>query len=277
MKLKIGSLMKVVLALGITLVTAVVIFLVIGKFNGAPAKEATGQNSKAVVAQHQEEKKQEEPKVEKDENGMPKGKWVYLTFDDGPSQYLGQFLDILKKENIKATFFMIGNQIKNPALQENVKRAVKEGNYVGAHSMTHDNPTLYDKKQFVPEMKETLSLIHDVTGEDAKLVRAPYGSTYLKGKIPIESVVDAGIKMWDWNIDTEDWKVESRNQDPNKILENIKKDTNKNFEVVLMHEKRTTLEKLPEVIKYFRDKGYQFGVYNGADHIPYHWLKDDRL
>lgn len=150
----------------------------------------------------------------------PKGKVVYLTIDDGPTQYLGQFLDILEEHNVKATFFMQGSNLINTSLQDEVKRVVKEGHYIGAHSMTHNYAKLYKNGQFVPEMKETIDLIHTLTGTRPVLVRPPYGSApALENKHIRDEIAAANMKVWDWTVDSNDWELKNN---PRKILENIK-------------------------------------------------------
>nr|WP_026264115.1 polysaccharide deacetylase family protein [Paenibacillus terrigena] len=204
-----------------------------------------------------------------------KGKVVYLTFDDGPSKLTTEFLDLLKEHDIKATFFMQGSQLKRTQFQSDVRRAVQEGHYVGAHSMTHQYKKLYQEKQFVPEMHETLSLIHDITGEKPHLVRPPYGSVPgLAGKQIRDQIAEAGIKLWDWTIDSNDWRLKDQ---PNEIVENIKRGTKSNLEVVLMHEKPQTLEALPDIINFYKQEGYKFAVYDESEHIQMNFLKDDRL
>ncbi|MCZ2969472.1 polysaccharide deacetylase family protein, partial [Acinetobacter baumannii] len=145
----------------------------------------------------------------------------------------------------------------------------------GAHSMTHNSDKLYKKGQFVTEMKETLALIHNITGTTPKLVRPPYGSAPgLKGQDIRNKIVEAGIKVWDWTIDSNDWKLKGN---PQQIIENVKRTTTEDVEVVLMHEKLQTLQALPEIIKFYKEKGYEFGVYNEADHFQLNFQKDQRL
>lgn len=176
-------------------------------------------------------------------------KTVYLTFDDGPSQWTGGFLDVLNEHGIQATFFMQGNKLGQSSLQPDVKRAVEEGHYVGGHSMTHDHTKLYEKRQFVPEMEETLALIHEITGTSPRLVRSPYGSVPgLNDDIILNQVVDADIKVWDWTIDSQDWKFQDK---PEKVLSIIENSTTADVEVVLMHEKEQTLKILPQIITFF--------------------------
>ncbi|PQQ47441.1 polysaccharide deacetylase family protein [Bacillus thuringiensis] len=272
--------MKNILAIFLTFITACVVFLVMTNFNVDFTTRKTKATQHQTVSQPKTQEtatKEDGQAQEKTADGKPVGKWVYLTFDDGPSQYTGQFLDILKKENIKATFFMQGVNLKKTELQENVKRAIKEGHYIGAHSMTHDANKLYKQEQFLPEMKECISIIHDITGKSPTLIRAPYGSApELKKKEKIDQIVNAGLKMWDWTIDSEDWKLKETDS-PSIILDNIQKGTTDDVEVVLMHEKPKTLEELPAIIQFYKEKGYSFGVYNESNHFHVTFTKDPRL
>ncbi|MEI5887858.1 polysaccharide deacetylase family protein [Bacillus albus] len=266
----------VFLTIMILLATSFLMFFIIGKFDSTAAKGANqeGENNQSIMSQSKEIENTK-PKREKRADGKPVGKVVYLTFDDGPSTLTGKFLDVLKENDVKATFFMQGSNLQNASYQENVKRAVKEGHYIGAHSMTHNSDKLYKNGQFVPEMKETLSLIKDITGTNPKLVRPPYGSAPgLKSEEVRNQIVEAGIKVWDWTIDSYDWKLKNN---PSEIVENVKKSTTEDVEVVLMHEKPQTLAMLPEIIKFYKDKGYEFGVYNDADHFHLNFQKDHRL
>lgn len=209
------------------------------------------------------------------EDARPQGKIVYLTFDDGPSQWTGKFLDVLQEQGVKATFFMQGNNLKRTSLQSDVKRAVREGHYVGGHSMTHQYKKLYEQGEFVSEMQETLSLIHELTGENPHLVRPPYGSAPgLNDEQIRDQIADAGIKIWDWTIDSNDWNLKDH---PEQIVENVKQATKVDLEVVLMHEKPQTLQVLPDIIAFYRAAGYEFGVYDDAEHFHLNFQKDHRL
>ena len=258
------------LTLIILITTSLLMFFTIEKFNSAHAKQNKQSETKqSKVVESTKTQKERRP------DGKPIGKVVYLTFDDGPSTLTGKFLDVLKKYNIKATFFMQGSNLQNTSYQENVKRAVKEGNYIGAHSMTHNSDKLYKKGLFVPEMKETLSLIHNITGTNPKLVRPPYGSTPgLKSEEIRNQIVEAGIKVWDWTIDSLDWKLKDN---PNEIIENVKKYTTEDVEVVLMHEKEQTLQVLPSIVDFYKEQGYEFRVYKDSEHFCLNFQKDNRV
>ncbi|EOO28598.1 peptidoglycan N-acetylglucosamine deacetylase [Bacillus cereus BAG1X2-3] len=274
-KKKTNVVTKAILSLGVVLATTFFMFFLIGKWNAIPAKGVANESIKLANTQQQEKKEDTSLAKQKRPDGKPVGKVVYLTFDDGPSELTGEFLDVLKEQNVVSTFFMQGSNLQNTSFQENVKRAVKEGHYIGAHSMTHNSDKLYKKGQFVPEMKETLALIHNITGTTPKLVRPPYGSAPgLKGQEIRNQIVEAGIKVWDWTIDSNDWKLKGN---PQQIIENVKRTTTEDVEVVLMHEKPQTLQALPEIIKFYKEKGYEFGVYNEADHFQLNFQKDQRL
>ncbi|WP_234574153.1 polysaccharide deacetylase family protein [Bacillus cereus] len=274
-KKKTSVVTKAILSLGVVLATTFFTFFLIGKWNSIPAKGVANENIRLANTQEQGKKEDTSLAKQKRADGKPVGKVVYLTFDDGPSELTGKFLDVLKEQHVASTFFMQGSNLQNTGFQENVKRAVKEGHYIGAHSMTHNSDKLYKKGQFVTEMKETLALIHNITGTTPKLVRPPYGSAPgLKGQDIRNKIVEAGIKVWDWTIDSNDWKLKGN---PQQIIENVKRTTTEDVEVVLMHEKLQTLQALPEIIKFYKEKGYEFGVYNEADHFQLNFQKDQRL
>ncbi|HDR4697340.1 polysaccharide deacetylase family protein [Bacillus cereus] len=274
-KKKTNVVTKAILSLGVVLATTFFTFFLIGKWNSIPAKGVANESIQLANTQQQGKKKDTSLAKQKRPDGKPVGRVVYLTFDDGPSELTGKFLDVLKEQHVSSTFFMQGSNLQNTGFQENVKRAVKEGHYIGAHSMTHNSDKLYKKGQFVTEMKETLALIHNITGTTPKLVRPPYGSAPgLKGQDTRNKIVEAGIKVWDWTIDSNDWKLKGN---PQQIIENVKRTTTEDVEVVLMHEKLQTLQALPEIIKFYKEKGYEFGVYNEADHFQLNFQKDQRL
>lgn len=228
------------------------------------------------------EAKEEEPEVIEEEEEvieqvteLPEGKIVYLTFDDGPSQYTETLLAILKEHGVSATFFMQGVNLQKEILQGSVKKAVEEGHYIGAHSMTHDFNKLYKQNQFVPEMLETLQLIADITGTNPKLTRPPYGSAPgLNSKQSREPIVQSDIKVWDWTIDSKDWALSGQ---PGQIVQNIKNETTRDTEVVLMHEKQQTIDALPDIIRFYKEQGYSFVAYHPAHHFSINFQYDDRL
>ncbi|WP_460325621.1 polysaccharide deacetylase family protein [Paenibacillus sp. YSY-4.3] len=204
-----------------------------------------------------------------------KPKVAYLTFDDGPSKYTDDIVAILSEHGIHATFFMIGNQIKD--YEGSLKAASEQGNYIGLHSMTHNKKILYNSgssANFLKEFKKVQGMVEEITGTTPWLIRAPYGSKPQIGKAFSDDIVKAGFKMWDWTIDSKDWKYTNK---PDKIMQEIKRQTHRDVEVILLHEKKQTVETLPQIIQYLTDKGYAFAVYKPEQHFSVNFAGDSRL
>lgn len=255
--------------LAVLCVTALIVCLFIfGKAH--PINE----HQKEEVLENVKAKKQVIKKVPLKE--IPKNeKIVFLTFDDGPSQYTEQLIKVLKEHDIKATFFMQGVNLQNKSLQPIVKKASDQGNYIGSHSMTHDYHKLYVEGKFIQEMKSTQQLIKAITGKHHQLVRAPYGSAPgLKDQAVRKQLAKENIKLWDWNIDSEDWH---RDATPQRILSTIKNETIQNTEVVLMHEKPNTVKALPSIIEFYKSQGYKFAVYGQYKHFEMNFMGDPNL
>lgn len=178
-------------------------------------------------------------------------KVAYITIDDGPSKYTNEILDILKRNDIKATFFMIeGNMQKH---KEEVKNVEEQGHSVGFHSVSHDVKQLYKTPEATLKEFETCNdTFYNITGEVSKLIRLPYGS---KPYMPEEShgILDKnGFLMWDWNLDTEDWRATT-----DKIVSNVLYyGRDKQTLVILMHEKEQTVSALDGMIKVLKERGY---------------------
>lgn len=216
-------------------------------------------------------------------NGPDKDqKEVFLTFDDGPSpNNTPKILDILKENDVHATFFDIGTYIKsNPALQKAVRDELMNGNAVGDHTFDHVYSELYPNNsvnvsEYMKQDNETATLLKDVLGPnfETRILRMPGGymsrKHYNDPNIPAlnEEFDKEHITALDWNTETGD--AESNGQlDTNKLLANMESATKgKNQVIVLMHDagaKVDTVTSLPAVIKYFKDNGYQFKVIENA-------------
>lgn len=202
-------------------------------------------------------------------------KVIYLTFDDGPGKYTEQILDILERYHIHGTFFMIGNQVSG--YKQAVKDTATAGHYVGLHSMSHSKKKLYDSEdsdQFIKEFTQEQKLIKKIIGTAPTLIRAPYGSKPEIGETFRGDIAAAGFKMWDWTVDSKDWKHADK---PELILQEVKRQTHRDTEVILLHEKAQTVEMLPQVIEYLQKKGYAFAVYKPNQHFSVNFDNDPRL
>lgn len=192
---------------------------------------------------------------------------VFLTFDDGPSRKVTpQILDLLKQENIKATFFVLGSRVDlNPDL---VKRAYEEGHYIANHGYTHTYSQIYASIQNVlDEYYSTEDSIKRAIGNDqykSCLFRFPGGSTggkYKEIKIQAKELLKQnGIAHVDWNALTGD--AEGGKRTVEQLISRLNETMGtRNSIVILMHDagdKTTTYEALPQIIQNLRANGYEF-------------------
>lgn len=193
-------------------------------------------------------------------------KRVFLTFDDGPSQSVTPLiLDLLKQENIKATFFVLGNNVRNnPDL---VKREFDEGHYIANHGYSHRYSSIYSSPEAtLEEYNNTEQAIKDALGNQnysSKLFRFPGGSNggyYHDAKQNSKEYLrENGIVHLDWNCLSKD--AEGVNTKESLLQNVIDTAGGKDSVVVLMHDasdKILTYETLTDIINYFRDNGYKF-------------------
>lgn len=148
-------------------------------------------------------------------------KTMYLTFDDGPSEEnTEKVLDILEERGIKATFFLVGENVeKNPEI---ARRIVEEGHTIGIHSNTHDYEMIYtDVDSFVQDFEEAHQIIYEVTGVDAKLFRFPGGSVNAYNEEVSSDIIakmtELGYIYYDWNASLGDAAL---NTTPEGLIEN---------------------------------------------------------
>ena len=194
------------------------------------------------------------------------GKVVYLTIDDGPSEYTDEIIKILNKNNVKATFFMINGNMQ--AYPEQVKNIVENGNKAGFHSVSHDIHKLYVSKTSAKEEFDTnQATFKKITGQTSKVIRLPFGSKPYTPRASYNALVDSGYKLWDWTLDTEDWRSTS-----SQIMENVKKYSSGSDNVVLlMHERKQTVEILDEMIKYLKSEGFEILPIKQSDEARNYW------
>ena len=195
-----------------------------------------------------------------------KEKIAYLTFDDGPTlKATGKILDILKSEDVKATFFVIGKHVKeNPEL---VKRAYDEGHYIANHGYSHDNSKLYSSgENFINEIKNTDIEIGKAIGIEnysSHVFRFPNGymSSVYKSKKQeyVKLLPNIDYTYIDWNCLNKDAEKKYSNYE---LLNNLKQSAkNKGTLVILMHDTSDVNETdlvLKSSIDYLKEQGYMF-------------------
>ncbi|MFE8701768.1 polysaccharide deacetylase family protein [Cytobacillus sp. FJAT-54145] len=182
-------------------------------------------------------------------------KVAYLTIDDGPTIYTGQLLDVLKKYNAKATFFMLNNRMI--LHQGDVRRMIVEGHAVGSHSVTHDVNKIYaSANSVVSEMVTTRNTIKKITGVNSNLMRVPYGSIpYMKSSYR-DAVKKQGLIMWDWNIDSLDWKYKGSKYVDHTMSQIYKQEEKGNTPYILIHDLKSTIDHLPKLLSTLTKEGY---------------------
>lgn len=193
-------------------------------------------------------------------------KRVFLTFDDGPSKKVTTaILDVLKQENVKATFFLLGSRVE--LYPEIVKRQYDEGHYLASHGYSHVYSQLYASPQSVlDEHNKCMAAIRNAIGEqeyNSHLFRFPGGYTggkYAQIKEEADLLLEQNeILHVDWNALTADSAGATTTEE---FIAELEKTVPKyNSVVVLMHDngtKQSTAQALPTIIQYFRERGFEF-------------------
>ncbi|MGL4876314.1 MAG: polysaccharide deacetylase family protein [Clostridium sp.] len=201
-------------------------------------------------------------------------KVVYLTLDDGPSTTVTpEILKILKEEDVKATFFVLGESIdKNDVSKELIKEIAKSGHAIGNHTYTHNYKKLYPNgvihgEYLISEFEKTNNSIGKIIGTEFKtrVVRLPGGYWSWNGRIEAKKVLeDSDFYNVDWNALNGD--SEGSKKSENQLVAKLKKTVEESGEmadnlVVLMHDtygKENTAKSLRESIKYLKSKGFEF-------------------
>jgi peptidoglycan/xylan/chitin deacetylase (PgdA/CDA1 family) len=196
-------------------------------------------------------------------------KEIFLTFDDGPSKNTPKILKILKENDVKATFFVIGNQINDN--KDVIKDMDESGMCIAVHTYSHRYDIMYKSVDaYMDDLNKCFDSIYNITGKQGSpYVRLPGGSDNKVCNAQIlnqikQNLKDKNIYYIDWNVDSED--ATGNNVPPQKIVDTIIKESAWNkVAVSLNHDaplKVTTVEALPKVIKELKDRGYIFRTLN---------------
>lgn len=179
---------------------------------------------------------------------------VYLTFDDGPSIYTQDILDILDRYDVKATFFVLGKT--SDSAKESLNRIVEDGHTLGMHSYSHVYADIYASKEaFAEDFTKLRDYLYETTDVNSSVYRFPGGSSNTVSKIPMrdfaEYLDEQNVVFFDWNVASGDAVSDQLS------VEEIVKNSTENItrygtSVVLLHDtaaKRTTVEALPIIIE----------------------------
>ena len=198
-----------------------------------------------------------------EEEALARGKVIYLTFDDGPSEHTPKLLDILDKYNVKATFFVTGT---DPGCFNSIKDAAKRGHAIGIHCYSHWYEEIYSSDEaYLNDMKKMDDTIYELTGIRTKLMRFPGGgSNEVSKKYNVgimtrltECVESHGYRFFDWNVDSQDAAgVNEKDKVVENIIASIKM---RPVSVVLQHDIYDySVEAAEEVICWGLQNGYIF-------------------
>ncbi len=191
---------------------------------------------------------------------------VYLTFDDGPSAYTGQLLDVLKKYNVKATFFLT-SQNTSKGYDDMIKREYDEGHTVAIHSYTHSYSYIYASvDNYFEDLTNMQNKIYNLTGYKTMIVRFPGGSSntisknYDNGSHIMSNLAKMlgakGYRYFDWNVLSGD---AGETTDTKQIVKNVTSNLKSGTSVVLQHDtKNFSVNAVEDIIKYGIENGYNF-------------------
>ncbi|WP_313129109.1 polysaccharide deacetylase family protein [Anaerocolumna sp.] len=202
-----------------------------------------------------------EKKTEKEDLNLSKegyifdsSKTVYLTFDDGPSKYTADILDMLDTYNVKATFFVIGKTDKHS--REMYKRIIDEGHSLGMHSYSHVYDEIYNSlEDFEKDFTKLSDLLYDTTGYIPSLYRFPGGSGNSVSKVDIQELIrflkEKSIIYFDWNVVNGD--ATGIDYSPEELYRSVMEGVKiHNRSIVLMHDtdtKENTIKSLESILK----------------------------
>ena len=191
----------------------------------------------------------------------PDGKVVYLTFDDGPSAYTSELLEVLDAYGAKATFFVVGS-----GSGRMMRQIVKQGHSIGIHSVSHNYDQIYSSPEaYFADLTKMQSIIYDNTGVKTTLMRFPGGSSNLVSRKSCEGIMtfltqavqDAGFQYFDWNVysgDAGDTKKTERVVD--NVIEGIQQHR---VSIVLQHDIHDySVAAVEDILRWGKRNGYRF-------------------
>ena len=206
----------------------------------------------------------------------PRRRVVYLTFDDGPSNNTGEVLRILREEGAKATFFITAQM---PGCFHYITPAHDEGHAIAAHSYSHKFSIYRSFADYFADLDRIEQVIEKYTGHRSPIIRFPGGSSnmaysHYSGINFMDSlcheVQHRGYQYVDWNLDSQD--ASGNNVPVAKLVSSSCRTVSKDI-CLLMHDaepKKTTVAALPEIIRFFKRSGYDFGTLTSTGYICHH-------
>lgn len=213
--------------------------------------------NKVQEKKHKQKSNEQAVKAKQAQKNTTQRKVAYLTIDDGPSEVEHELLDLLASYNAKATFFMLEPLMRK--YPEAVKRIVDDGHVPALHGVTHDAKKFYRSKDSVlQEMNKAQKTLEKLTGVRATLIRTPYGSSPNMTPAYKQAVKENGYQLWDWNVDSRDWKYTDGSFVSYSIQQIEKLAEKGENPIILLHSKQSTIKHLPKLLDYLIQQGYAF-------------------
>lgn len=241
-------------------------------------KEENKYNDNKKDIEANKEKREKLEKVIYEHEEKVNGKIIYLTFDDGPSIYTDEILNILDKYNVKATFFVVCSK----DLPEFSKKYIEKGHTIGLHSCSHKYSDIYSSEEaYFNDLNKLSNIIEESSGYKSKYIRFPGGSSnsvskFNRGIITrlANKLKDQGYKYYDWNIDSNDAGGASSEQVYSNVIGALE-NNDRNISMVLMHDtKVSTKDALENIIKKALEMGYTFGNINDYTPEVHHYINN---
>lgn len=206
---------------------------------------------------------------------VPDGpKIVYLTFDDGPGPDTSRLLDVLKKYNVKATFFVTCNRAQ---YRDMITRASNEGHTIGLHTCTHNYASIYaNDDAYFNDLNSISSLVKELTGKESKLVRFPGGSSNTVSKQYSKGIISRtaaelgrrGYAYFDWNVSSGD---AGGAKDTETVYNNVVSRLRGDYSIVLQHDVNSfSVDAVENIIKYGLANGFTFKALDISSPTAHH-------
>ena len=180
---------------------------------------------------------------------------VALTFDDGPNASSTPILlDGLRERKVRATFFLIGENVEKDENEKIVKRMYEEGHLIGNHTYTHCNLSKLETGEAKKELEQTDTVIEKITGKQPVFARAPYW------ELPVDSEQDLNRIYIGWTVDPLDWMTE----DTGAVVKTVVEEINPG-DVILLHDcYPSSVQAAIRIVDLLQGKGYEFVT---VDHL----------
>lgn len=180
---------------------------------------------------------------------------VALTFDDGPSHYTEEILETLKKHEVCATFFILGNKVEN--YKEVLKKSIEYQNELGNHSYNHKWLSRLPVNSLKDQIEKTQQILQETLSYQPKYLRPTYGSVNDRIRKNTE------LKIVLWTVDTKDWKIKSIDRIVQKATTNIE-----DGDIILMHDIfERSAKALEKIIPTLKEQGFQFVTISELEEI----------